>query len=86
MNRFAAAACATEERDSPECSLRVGLCCHEEGVLWFSLLAGMPHMHRGRLQLRLVQAAVARLVHLIDLRHQEPLCDLMYDDYQDELW
>jgi hypothetical protein len=34
------------------------------------------------------QAAVARLLHLIDLRHQEPLCDVMWDDCQieDELW
>jgi hypothetical protein len=32
------------------------------------------------------QAAVARLVHLIDLKHQEPLCDVMWDDFQDELW
>jgi hypothetical protein len=32
------------------------------------------------------QAAVAHLVHLIDERHQEPLCDQMYDDHQDQLW
>jgi hypothetical protein len=32
------------------------------------------------------QAAVAQLVHLIDERHQEPFCDLMWDDFQDELW
>jgi hypothetical protein len=32
------------------------------------------------------QATVAQLVHLIDELHQEPLCDLMWDDFQDELW
>ena len=32
------------------------------------------------------QAALAALIHAIDLRHQEPLCDVMYDDFQDELW
>jgi hypothetical protein len=32
------------------------------------------------------QAAVAQLVHLIDERHQEPLCDLVWDDFQDALW
>jgi hypothetical protein len=32
------------------------------------------------------QAAVAQLVHLIDERHQEPLCDPIWDDLQDEIW
>jgi hypothetical protein len=32
------------------------------------------------------QSAVAHLVHMIDERHQEPLCDLMNDDFQDEIW
>jgi hypothetical protein len=31
------------------------------------------------------QAKVAHLVHLIDERHQEPLCDVMFDGYQDDL-
>jgi hypothetical protein len=32
------------------------------------------------------QAAVAKLVHLIDERHQAPLGDPIWYDLQDEVW
>ena len=32
------------------------------------------------------QAALAALVHAIDLRHQEPLCDVLVDAFQDDIW
>jgi hypothetical protein len=32
------------------------------------------------------QAKVAHLVHLIDEYHHMPLCDVMVDDYQDDVY
>jgi hypothetical protein len=33
-----------------------------------------------------MMAKVAHLVHLIDVYHQKPLCDVMVDDIQDDVY